>query len=189
MRFLIGIRKQVSLGTSSSQESQSASALYLRVMPIMPTARFSFLLSIAAILLTTLPVHAGGVGDLSITDGMGEEFHYKNPLLGKKVKVAKDRLGNSYVQEEGLLGSKSTELSLLGNRMQKKKGLFGLGGTQVEGSSILGDKIVSKKGFFGLGRRKTQVDLSGSTRLIKGILNRPAPTPAPSLVQPYSPQP
>lgn len=128
--------------------------------------RNSILLSLAVLLLTAGSASAGG--DWSITDGMGEEISIKNPWLGKKSKVFKDRLGNSYVQEQGLLGGTTTEFGVLGNRFEKKKGIFG--GSQVEGSTILGDKVVSKKGIFR--RRKTQVDLSGTTALIRGLIGR-----------------
>lgn len=126
--------------------------------------KFSLLAFVTISFLSPVSVSARG-NDFTITDGQGEEIQVKNPLFGKKVKVIKDRMGNGYAQEKGLLGSKDTELKLLGNKMQHHKGL--LGNSELSGSTIFGDKIVSKKGIFG--RRKTTVDVSGTAGLIKSF--------------------
>ena len=133
--------------------------------------RNSLLLCMAVLVLSAAAVQAGG--DWSITDGMGEEISIKNPWLGKKSKVIKDRLGNSYSSETGIFGSKETGVSLLGNQVQRKKGLFGT--SEIQGSTIMGDKVISKKGIFR--RRKTQVDVSGTTALIRGFLGKSNPPP------------
>ncbi len=111
---------------------------------------------------------AGAADNWSITDGMGEELEVKHSLFGKKVKSAKDRYGNSFKSEDGLLSSGRTSLTLLGNRLEKKNGL--LSGSKLEASTIFGDKVKSKKGLFG--RRKTELDLSGSAALISSFFGK-----------------
>ncbi len=132
----------------------------------------------ALLLLSALPALARG-NDWSINDGMGEQVQVRNPLFGKKVRVVKDRLGDGFAQQQSILGSKTTEVSLLGNRVQKKKGLFG--NTETDASTIFGDKFVSKKGIFG--RRQTAIDMSGSGQMIKSLFGHVA---SPNFV-PYNP--
>lgn len=118
-------------------------------------------------LFVGLPSSFAGTGDLSVTNGMGEEMSMKKSLFGKKELMLKDRYSNRYSKKENLAGGKETELNFLGNELKSKKGLLG---SKMEGSTIFGDKVTSKKGFFG--RRKTTLDLSGSANLLKSALKR-----------------
>ncbi len=143
---------------------------------------------VVALLSASIPAARA---DFALTDGMGEEIQYRNPRIGKKVKAVKTRFGNSYVSEQGLLGNKSTQVSVLGNSFEKKKGL--LGSSEIGGSTIFGDRVVSKKGWFGLGRRKTQVDLSGTSAVLRNFIGqRPVPqiqaNPLPSMNESLSPR-
>jgi hypothetical protein len=102
--------------------------------------------------------------DLSITNGKGEEIVIKSG----RSKVIKDRFGNGYASKKGWFRKNEKDVSILGNQYKSKKGL--LGGSKTEATTILGDKVVSKKGWFGLGRRKTTVDLSGTTQAVEQLL-------------------
>lgn len=104
--------------------------------------------------------------DISIRDGKGEELTVKNGLLGSKTTVVKDRLGNKYEKKKGLFKKSSTEASAFGNSVKKKKGLFGSSETEV--TTVLGDKLTTRKGIFG--RRKTTVEAGGLTSLMGQFL-------------------
>lgn len=132
--------------------------------------RESVLAALLMINLALPSVLARG-NDLTITDGMGEQLQVKHSLFGKKTRIVKDRLGDGFAQEQSLLGSRTTEIGLLGSQFKSKTGL--LGNSETGASTIFGDKFVSKKGIFG--RRKTAVDLSGSSQLIRGLLSKPKP--------------
>ncbi|MGD9680704.1 MAG: hypothetical protein AB7W16_05920 [Candidatus Obscuribacterales bacterium] len=105
-------------------------------------------------------------GNWSIRDGKGEELTVKKGLLGSKTTVVKDRLGNKYEKKKGLFKKSSTEASAFGNSVKKKKGLFG--SSQTEVTTILGDKVTTKKGVFG--RRKTTVEAGGIADLMGQFL-------------------
>ncbi|MCA9803376.1 MAG: hypothetical protein KC777_15505 [Cyanobacteria bacterium HKST-UBA02] len=105
--------------------------------------------------------------NISIRDGKGEELTVKNGLLGSKTTVVKDRLGNKYEKKKGLFKKSSTEASAFGNSVKKKKGLFG--SSQTEVTTILGDKVTTKKGVFG--RRQTTVEAGGLTDLVGQFLS------------------
>src|SRR5579883_3525567 len=63
--------------------------------------------------------------DFSISDGQGEMLQIKNPLFGKKTRIIRDRLGDGFGQQKGILGGTDSEFSVLGNKMQRHKGIFG----------------------------------------------------------------
>lgn len=138
---------------------------------------FVFSLILASLIPFTLSssVYARG-NDFAISDGQGEMLQVKNPLFGKKVRVVKDRLGDGFAQRQGILGGSDSEYSVLGNKVQKHKGI--LGNSEMSGSTIFGDRIVSRKGIFG--RRKTAVDISGSSNLIKSLIGHPGGRPYPA---------
>lgn len=140
----------------------------MRALNFQKFCRLSAPLLLAVLLAG--PVLARG-NDFAVTDGMGEEIQIKNGLFGKKSKLVKDRLGNGFKQEKGIFGTTTTQASVLGNGFKKKNGI--LGGSDISGSTIFGDTIQTKKGIFG--RRKTTVDLSGSSRLIQSFLGPKKP--------------
>ncbi|CAN5274238.1 hypothetical protein BH11CYA1_BH11CYA1_09740 [soil metagenome] len=109
-------------------------------------------------------------GDFEVKTGQGEEFTVQHNLFGRKSFVAQDRLGNKVERSKGLLGNDKTGVQILGNGYETKKSIFGNKSTKV--STILGDKVETKKSWFGLGRRKTTVDLSGTTSLINSALSK-----------------
>lgn len=124
---------------------------------------YALILALGFATLSLPDVQAKGQ-DLSITNGKGEEIIIKSG----KSKEIKDRFGNAYVAKKGLFRKNEKDVSILGNQYKSKKGL--LGGSKTEATTILGDKVVSKKGWFGLGRRKTTVDLSGTTQAVGQLL-------------------
>jgi hypothetical protein len=120
--------------------------------------------------VTTAPALARG-NDLVIKDGMGEQIEIRNGFFGRKTTVVKDRLGNGYSTKTGLFGSKDTNVSVMGNNLTRKKGIFG--STEVQGNTIFGDKVTTKKGLFG--RRTTEVDVSGTSNVLKGLWSKFGP--------------
>lgn len=124
-------------------------------------------------LIAAASVQARG-NDFTISDGQGEMLQVKNPLFGKKLRVVKDRLGDGFAQQQGLLGSRDSEYSVLGNKLAHHKGI--LGNTEISGNTIFGDKFVTKRGIFG--RRTTAIDISGSSKLIKSLIGHQNGMPA-----------
>ncbi len=118
--------------------------------------------------------------NLTIKSGGGEELTVKNGLFGGSQKIVKDRFGNGYESKKGWFGTKKAKVSVLGNHVEKKKGL--LGSTEVEATSILGDKVTTKKGLFG--NRKTTVELGGVSSMIGQLFKK---KPAPTLSVPQTP--
>ena len=106
-------------------------------------------------------------GDIQVKSGQGEEFNVKHSLFGRKNIVVQDRLGDKIEHQTGLVGSKA-KVQILGNGYESKTGIFGNKSYKI--STILGDKVETKKTWFGLGRRKTTVDLSGTTGLVNQVL-------------------
>jgi hypothetical protein len=106
-------------------------------------------------------------GDIQVKSGQGEEFKVKHSLFGRKNIVVQDRLGDQIEHQTGLVGSKA-KVQILGNGYESKTGIFGNKSYKI--STILGDKVETKKTWFGLGRRKTTVDLSGTTGLVNQVL-------------------
>lgn len=143
--------------------------------------------------LAAAPAMARG-NDLIIKDGMGEEVTVKHGFFGRGTTIVKDRLGNGYASNTGLFGTKEQQVQVLGNSLERKKGLFG--GTSVQGSTIFGDQIKTKKGIFG--RRTTTVDVSGTSNVLKALWQKhgpelmgktPAVTPPPSVQSTPAPTP
>ncbi len=137
-------------------------------MPMKRRLLLSLLLVSMLPLTLSLNAYARG-NDFAISDGQGEMLQIKNPLFGRKVRVVKDRLGDGFAQQKGILGGADAEYSVLGNRVQRHKGI--LGNTETSANTIFGDKFVSKKGIFG--RRKTAIDISGSSGFIKSLMGHP----------------
>ncbi|MBA4077976.1 MAG: hypothetical protein C0508_23305 [Cyanobacteria bacterium PR.023] len=106
-------------------------------------------------------------GDIQVKSGQGEELKVKHSLFGRKNIVVQDRLGDQIEHQTGLVGSKA-KVQILGNGYESKTGI--LGNKSYKISTILGDKVETKKTWFGLGRRKTTVDLSGTTGLVNQVL-------------------
>lgn len=119
-------------------------------------------------LVTVEPAFAQG-GDIEVKSGQGEVFNIKHNLFGRQNVVARDRLGNKFEHQAGLLGDTKANVQVLGNGIEAKKGI--LGNKSYTASTILGDKVETKRSWFGLGRRKTTVDLSGTAGLVNQLLN------------------
>jgi hypothetical protein len=113
---------------------------------------------------------ASADGDFEVKTGQGESFSIQHNLFGGKSYSAQDRLGNKIENKKGLLGNSKVDVSLLGNEYQRDKGI--LGGKSTRVSTMLGDEFQTKRSWFGLGRRKTTVNLSGTTNLINQALSR-----------------
>lgn len=109
-------------------------------------------------------------GNVTIKTGSGTEMVLKKGYFGGQEQSITDKRGNKIGRKKsGLFGTtQETEVSFFGTGIKKKKGLFG--GTKYEGKTILGDSIESKRGLFGFGRRNTNVDLSGTTNLVKQFI-------------------
>lgn len=109
-------------------------------------------------------------GNISLKSGGGEELTYKKGLLGSSKVVVKDRIGNKYEKKKGMFGSRSKEVSLLGNKYKSEHGLLG---DKAEGRTFFGDTVTVKKGKWG--RRSTEVDLSGVMGVVKGVMGAKEP--------------
>lgn len=133
------------------------------------TLSFLVLLNLATTGLTTGAALAD-TGNITVKTGNGTEMVLRKGYFGGEERSVKDKRGNKIgTKRSGLFGTtKETEVSFFGNGIKKKKGLFG--GTKYEGKTILGDSIESKRGLFGFGRRNTNVDLSGTTNLVKQFI-------------------
>jgi len=133
------------------------------------TLSFLVLLNLAISGITTSAAIAD-TGNINVKTGNGTEMILRKGYFGGEERSIKDKRGNKIgTKRGGLFGTtKETEVSFFGNGIKKKKGLFG--GTKYEGKTILGDSIESKRGLFGFGRRNTNVDLSGTTNLVKQFI-------------------
>lgn len=154
---------------------------FTSMTPLNINKQTLFALPLLLSLIFVSPALARG-NDWTITDGMGEELQVKNGFFGKKKTIVKDRMGNGFKKETGLLGGTTTEASVLGNGFKKKKGIFG--GSDISGSTIFGDTVQTKKGIFG--RRKTTVDLSGTSKLVQSFFGPKQPA---RTLQPVMPSP
>ena len=146
----------------------------------MKRLRFDQFLILLSMALLSMPAASALPQNFEFKDGQGEEIKIKSGWFGTKQKVAQDRFGNKFESKNGLLGSKSSQASIMGNSIKKKKGWFGQ--TDIEGSTIFGDKVTTKKGLFG--RRTTSVDVSGSAALLKGFFASKPLTKAPEQMLP-----
>lgn len=154
---------------------------FTSMTPLIFNKQALFALPLLLSLIFVSPALARG-NDWTITDGMGEEIQVRNGFFGKKSTLVKDRMGNGFKKDKGILGGTSTEASVLGNGFKKKTGIFG--GSDISGSTIFGDSVQTKKGIFG--RRKTTVDLSGSSKLIQSFFGPRQPA---RQLQPVTPSP
>ena len=104
-------------------------------------------------------------------DGSGDEISIKKGWFGNKTKVAKDRFGDGFAEKKSILGTKQTEVNVLGNGIATKKGLFG--NREIQAHTILGDNFTTKKHWWG---RTTSVNASGIGSLLdstfKGKMGR-----------------
>ncbi len=116
------------------------------------------------------PATAFDPGNLTIKSGSGEEITYKKGMFGKKQVLVKDRIGNKYEKKKGMLGGRSKEVSVLGNQYKSSHSVLG---DKAEGRSFFGDTVTVKKGMFG--RRSTEVDLSGISGVVKGLMGSKEP--------------
>lgn len=119
-------------------------------------SKLKLAIALCSILLAGNSAIAFDPGNLSITDGYGEEITYKKGLFGTKRVRVKDRIGNKYENKKGLFGSGSKEVSIFGNKYKSSSGILG---SKKQGKTFLGDAVTVKKGI--LGRRTTEIDLSG----------------------------
>lgn len=109
-------------------------------------------------------------GNLTIKSGSGEEITYKKGMFGKNQVLVKDRIGNKYEKKKSMFGGRSKEVSLLGNQYKSSHSVLG---DKAEGRSFFGDTVTVKKGAFG--RKSTEVDLSGITGVVKGLMGSKEP--------------
>ncbi len=144
--------------------------------------RLPLLLALAAVsfsIIVPAPAAQARSGDITIETGKGEAFEVKHNLFGQRSFAVQDRLGNKIANEKGLFGNSKVEVGLLGNEYERKKNIFG--SKSIKASDMFGDKIESKKSWFGLGRRKTTINLSGTTGLINQALAKRKDAESPSL--------
>jgi len=120
--------------------------------------------------LYSAPASQARSGDITIETGKGEALELKHNLFGQRSFAVQDRLGNKISNEKGLFGNSKVGVGLLGNEYERKKNIFG--SKSIKASDMFGDKIESKRSWFGLGRRKTKINLSGTTGLINQALAR-----------------
>jgi len=100
---------------------------------------------------------------VTVTTGAGDKVVVKHGLFGRKTTIVKDRFGDGFASSKGILGTKNTEVNVLGNRVHSHKGI--LGTSETSGQTILGDSFQSHKGLLG---RDTNINLSG----VNSLLNR-----------------
>ncbi len=135
--------------------------------------KLPLLLAFAAVsfsIIVPAPAADAKSGDITIETGKGEAFEVKHNLFGQRSFAVQDRLGNKIANEKGLFGNSKVEVGLLGNEYERKKNI--VGSKSIKASDMFGDKIESKRSWFGLGRRKTTINLSGTTGLINQALSK-----------------